>query len=178
MKQSQTCIRAFLKPASKRRRDDNAEEATFSTNERSDDIDEESNASRMESGEVNVSGNAPIAPVAVDVEDRMSHESLPALFDVSMLPNQLPSREGRVLQRKLFSEFQWMRLNHDGTCYCSCCLWASENNRLSAEDQRKLNSSRWAKKSGGWKHYHKGNYGIIKHKDSSHHKSSTKALQV
>ena len=71
---------------------------------------------------------------SINDKDRNRSTALPASFDSSTLPKVMPSHEGRTLQREWLTEFAWLRCNQDGTCHCSCCLWASKNNRLSAKN--------------------------------------------
>ena len=90
----------------------------------------------------------------------------------------MPSHEGRTLLREWFTEFAWLRCNQDGTCHCSCCLWASKNNRLSAKNTEGIHKSRWAKKTNGWQDYRKGKSALRSHNRSPWHQVATDALQV
>ena len=47
----------------------------------------------------------------IDDEDRNRPTALPASFDNSTLPKEMPSHEGRTLQREWFTEFAWLRCN-------------------------------------------------------------------
>ena len=50
-------------------------------------------------------------------EDCNRSTALPASFDSSTLPKEMPSHEGRTLQREWFTEFAWLRCNQDRTCH-------------------------------------------------------------
>ena len=114
----------------------------------------------------------------INDEDRNRSTALPASFDSSTLPKKMPSHEGRTLQREWFTEFAWLRCNQDGTCHCSCRLWASKNNRLSAKNTEGIHKSRWAKKTNGWQDYRKGKSALRFHNRFPWHQAATDASQV
>ena len=78
----------------------------------------------------------------IDDEDRNRSTALLASFDSSTLSKKMPSHEGLTLQREWFIEFAWLCCNQDGTCHCSCCLWASKSNWLSAKNAEGIHKSR------------------------------------
>ena len=90
----------------------------------------------------------------------------------------MPSNEGRTLQQEWFTEFAWLRFNQDGTCHCSCCLWASKNNQLSAKNTKGIHKSRWAKETNGWQDYRIGKSALRSHHRSAWHQAAIDALQV
>ena len=108
----------------------------------------------------------------IDNEDRIRSTALPASFDSSTLPKEMPSHEGRTLQREWFTEFAWLRCNQDKTCHCSCCLWASKSNRLSAKNTEIIHKSRWAKETNGWQDYRKGKSALRSHHRSPWHQAA------
>ena len=172
----QSAISAFFSPASKRVLEAN--------------VPGESSEDRIDMQQVAISSNIdnkssvpstdvtdPALENIID-EDRNRSTALPVSFDSSTLPKVMPSHEGCTLQREWFTEFAWLCCNQDGTCHCSCCLWASKNNQLSAKNTEGIHKSRWAKETNGWQDYRKGKSALHSHNRSPWHQAATDALQV
>ena len=166
----QSAISAFFRPVSKRvgAVEVTGESSADSNGEQqAHDVDNQSvvaEADRNTNSEIDETSNCP--------------SDLPAPFDSSVLPNQMPTNEGRVLQREWFKDFLWLRYNEDGTCHCSCCLWAVKNKRLSAKDTEGIRKTKWVKITEAWQDYRKGKSALRSHNGSSWHQAANEAFQV
>ena len=128
----QSAVSAFFRPVSKRVLEENV---PGESSEDSIDMQQVATSSNIDNKSSLPSTNVTDPALEnINDEDRNRSTALPASFDSSTLPKEMPSHEGRSLQREWFTEFAWLRCNQDGTCYCSCCLGASKNNRLSAKN--------------------------------------------
>ena len=172
----QSAISAFFRPVSKRVLEENV---PGESSEDSIDMQQVATTSNIDN-ESSVPSTDVTDPDLENIndEDRNRSTALPASFDSSTLPNEMPSHEGRTLQREWFTEFAWLRCNQNGTCHCSCCLWASKNNRLSAKNTEGIHKSRWAKETNGWQDYRKVKSALRCHNRSPWHQAATDALQV
>ena len=171
----QSAISAFFRPVSKRLLEVNVPGESCK-----DSIDMQQAATFSN---IDNKGSVPSTDVTdpalenIDDEDRNRSTALPASFDSSTLPKEMPSHEGRTLQREWFTKFAWLRCNQDGTCHCLCCLWPS-NNRLSAKNTEGIHKSRWAKETNGWQDYRKGKSALRSHYRSPWHQAAIDGLQV
>ena len=172
----QSAISAFFRPVSQRALKVNV---PGESSEDSIDVQQAANSSNIDN-----KSSVPSTDVTdpalenIDDEDRNRSTALPASFDSSTLPKEMPSHEGCTLQPEWFTEFAWLCCNQDGTCHCSCCLSASGNNRLSAKNTEGIHKSRWAKETNGWQDYREGKSALRSRYRSPWQQAATDALQV
>ena len=150
----QSAISAFFRPVDKRIRD--------SETEKESDVRSRSSINSSTSDQASTSRNEDVARNVIALTDQISEESgnniqtLPMPFDNNMLPNELPTREGRSLPREWFTDFAWLHCNDDGTCHCSSCFWAIKSNRLSRKYKEGIQNSKWVQVVDSWQDYRNG----------------------
>ena len=172
----QSAIGAFFRPSDKRLRDLETESESDVRAESLIYGSTSSQASTLRNEEV---GTNETELIDLIIEDSANDNPiLPSPFDINTLPSELPTREGRNLQKDWFTNFSWLHYNVDGTCHCSSCLWAIKSNRLSRKHKEGIQNSKWVKVVDGWQDYRKGKSALQSHCRSSCHLAACNALQV
>ena len=168
-------INAFFKPVDKRIRD--------SETENESDVRSGSSIDSSTSDQALTPRNKEVARNVLALTDQISEKNgnnIPALlmpFDIHTLSNKLPTRKGRSLRKKWFTDFASLHCNDDGTCHCSSCFWAIKSNRFSRKYKEGIQNSKWVKVVDGWQHYCKGKSALQIHSHSLSHLAASNVLQ-